>query len=108
MNNSTGWSRRSRSCPGFWGTVWHCKDIPDQPVLDFIAAQGGKWCTWNGDGSVMPNVAVAMPEGVPAKVVLAKMRRLIKRGLVEGCICGCRGDFHLPTVRRMVIAALQC
>lgn len=31
---------------------------------------------------------------VPQKVVLAKARKLIKRGLVSGCACGCRGDFE--------------
>lgn len=29
----------------------------------------------------------------PPKVVLAKLRRLVKRGLLDGCGCGCRGDF---------------
>lgn len=29
------------------------------------------------------------------KVVRAKMKALIKRGLLGGCWCGCRGDFHL-------------
>lgn len=32
----------------------------------------------------------------PEKVVLAKLRSLIKRGLLAGCACGCRGDFELP------------
>jgi hypothetical protein len=33
---------------------------------------------------------------LPAKIVLAKARSLIKRGLIEGCCCGCRGDFRRP------------
>lgn len=32
---------------------------------------------------------LAMPE----KVVRAKARKLIARGLLDGCPCGCRGDF---------------
>lgn len=32
---------------------------------------------------------------LPPKVLLAKMKSLIKRGLVSGCACGCRGDFLL-------------
>lgn len=32
---------------------------------------------------------------VPEKVVLAKLRKLLKRGLVRGCGCGCRGDWRL-------------
>lgn len=33
--------------------------------------------------------------GFPEKVVLAKMAALIRRGLLDGCPCGCRGDFEL-------------
>jgi hypothetical protein len=32
---------------------------------------------------------------VPEKVVRAKAKRLIKRGLIDGCACGCRGDFRI-------------
>lgn len=31
---------------------------------------------------------------VPPKVVLAKLRSLIKRGVIDGCTCGCRGDLY--------------
>jgi len=31
----------------------------------------------------------------PPKVVLAKLRALIKRGLLYGCACGCAGGFRL-------------
>jgi hypothetical protein len=34
---------------------------------------------------------------VPAKVVLAKARKLIRRHLLNGCACGCRGDFTIRT-----------
>ena len=40
--------------------------------------------------------ALEVPTDTPEKVALAKMRSLIKRGLVDGCPCGCRGDFELP------------
>jgi DNA-binding Lrp family transcriptional regulator len=38
---------------------------------------------------------VAERLGFPEKVVLAKGRRLIKRGLITGCACGCRGDWEV-------------
>jgi hypothetical protein len=34
---------------------------------------------------------------VPAKVLRAKLAKLIKQGLLDGCACGCRGDFELTT-----------
>jgi hypothetical protein len=30
---------------------------------------------------------------VPEKVLVAKLNKLVKRGLLDGCTCGCRGDF---------------
>lgn len=35
---------------------------------------------------------------MPQKIVLAKAKRLIRRKLLDGCYCGCRGDFE-PTER---------
>jgi len=85
-----------------------CKDIPDRPVLEFLRdlpyypedevvfpwmgplRMAGTWI-----GERPNNVALAMPAGAPPKLVLAKMRMLEKRGLIEGCTCGCRGDFEL-------------
>lgn len=81
-----------------------CKDIPVIPVLEFLAycatadfQKCGKWGTSHtNDGRLFENsVQHAMPAGVPYKVVQAKMASLIRRGLVDGCTCGCRGDFEL-------------
>lgn len=33
--------------------------------------------------------------GVPWKVLLAKARACRKKGLIDGCCCGCRGDFEV-------------
>lgn len=34
--------------------------------------------------------------GISQKVLLAKAKRLIDRGLIDGCACGCRGGFEFP------------
>ena len=31
----------------------------------------------------------------PEKVLLAKLRKMVKQRKIEGCACGCRGDFYL-------------
>jgi hypothetical protein len=37
--------------------------------------------------------------GYPEKVVRAKAKTMItRRKTVDGCYCGCRGDFHLRAV----------
>lgn len=96
-----------------------CKDIPDADVLAFLvkvsrgethwtpapAMQKG-WgsesiahvsATWYGDEKYMPENSVqhAMPPGVPAKLALAKIRQMVRRGVVSGCTCGCRGGFQI-------------
>lgn len=68
-----------------------CKDIPDAPILAVIARQqhksGGVWlCAWY----LEPYYS-----DFPDKLFRAKMGSLIKRGLVQGCACGCRGDYEL-------------
>ena len=68
-----------------------CKDIPDTPILQFLAKNPKTWHNWFEGHE--KDVGQAMPPGTPRKLVLAKMRSLIKRKLVDGCDCGCRGDF---------------
>jgi len=81
-----------------------CKDIPDKPILFFLAGLH-RWAThWTGDGISMPSVADAMPPGTPEKLRLAKMGQLIKRNLVSGCTCGCRGDFEITAKGRELLS----
>lgn len=73
-----------------------CKDILDKPILEFLLGLNGKWSNWFGnqfDNSVTHAMPMLAENGSQNKLALAKMRQLIKRGLVEGCGCGCRGDF---------------
>lgn len=81
-----------------------CSDIPTQPILEHIEIHGGIGCSWNiGDKRDVRN---AMPNGfnLPPKLVHAKMRQLINNDLVDGCCCGCRGDFELlPRGRQQML-----
>ncbi len=46
------------------------------------------WAThWQGFPNSIPD------QGFLQKVLLAKLRAMKKRGLIEGCGCGCRGDW---------------
>jgi hypothetical protein len=70
-----------------------CKDIPDRPILEFLAKNPGKWhCRYGGYENSVTN---AMPEWVDDGLALAKMRQLYRRGVAYGCTCGCRGDFEI-------------
>ena len=70
-----------------------CKDVPMVPILKFLLRHEGHWCNWTFGND--KDVCTVMPEDVPLKVVHAKMRLLIKKKYVDGCPCGCRGDFEI-------------
>lgn len=83
-----------------------CKDIPDKPVLAFLASlpvgSPGTWF-WSDDYKPNNSVIRAMPDGTPAKLGRVKMQGLIKRGLVNGCACGCRGNFEVTDKGRQMV-----
>lgn len=76
------------------GIIHQCKNIPDKPIIEFLLKHKGHRCNWClGDEKDVRN---AMPKNMASeKLILAKMRQLMKRGLVDGCDCGCRGDFEI-------------
>jgi hypothetical protein len=91
-------------------------DIDDAVFLDAVAACNDGRCTvsnlrhtWHGGAFVqgghwclIDDVVTALP-GFPLKVVRAKARRLIGRGLMDGCGCGCRGDFEITAQGRALL-----
>lgn len=60
------------------------KDIPDTAILSRIRS------IWGGFAMLWE----IWPE-LPEKLVRAKLRKLYFRDLINGCPCGCRGDFQL-------------
>lgn len=63
-----------------------CADLPDNVVLDVIALSTRPL------GATIGEVFEGLPD-YPQKIVRAKLSKLIRRGIVSGCTCGCRGDF---------------
>lgn len=88
-------------------TAIACKDIPDNTVLAFLDQKPWQkdpgyedryFATWYVG---FPNSVLAvMPPEANEKLALAKVNRLIKRGFIGGCGCGCRGDFHITAAGR--------
>lgn len=68
-------------------------DIPERPILEFLAKHQGEWCNWFFDAEVGPPNERSVVHVM--KLVLSKMKTLIRRGLATGCDCGCRGDFEI-------------
>lgn len=90
-----------------------CKDIPDEAFLTAVTAASNFWHDGNpflpvprlvvdamlvGSGcaeGMKLGVAVAFHSHIPEKLMIAKARKLIWRGLMDGCCCGCRGDWQV-------------
>lgn len=89
------------------------KDIPDEAFLAVVrefneGRAPDKVLTW--PGSDIPDYLVTGPRWAmvwdvaerleaPEKVIRAKAAKLIRRGLLDGCACGCRGDFDVVVTR---------
>ena len=79
-----------------------CKDIPEKPILELMEKFTPRWCFlyWpDAENCVLH----AMPKGVHRHLVQAKMAQMIKKGLVSGCACGCRGDFTITEKGRKTL-----
>lgn len=77
-----------------------CADIPDAVFLAAVLSTPGVGGSTEPDAWRMRWDVRAVLEhavgSIPEKLFLAKAHKLIRRGLMHGCDCGCRGDYHLP------------
>lgn len=83
---------------------FQAKHVDEAAILRMLLANAGVWHThWNGFapfawgnpkdvGPLFPG-----PLEYPDKVIRAKLSSMERRGLIDGCDCGCRGDWHVPT-----------
>lgn len=70
-------------------------DLDDVQVLRVVERS----CIERGFWSNTTVVAGAFPDA-PFKVIAAKLSKLLRRKLVTGCDCGCRGDWELTAKGR--------
>jgi hypothetical protein len=75
--------------------IVQAKHIPDDLILREVERLNNEYGCW----AMTCWVAEAMP-GMPPAVVAAKLSRLMHRGMVTGCDCGCRGDWELTAKGR--------
>lgn len=86
-----------------------CKDIDEIPILQLIAINEQETSTWTilggNDEPGDRRTIMSILGNYPRRLVLAKMRNLIeRRGLVDGCACGCSGGFTLTDKGRAHLA----
>lgn len=70
-------------------------DLTDERFMDRMldVFENGNVFGSVGNWTTTWDLEEAFPS-LPPKVIIAKAKRLIGRGLIEGCDCGCRGDFE--------------
>ncbi|MGW5519294.1 hypothetical protein [Nocardia africana] len=97
--------------------VHHVRELPDRSVLGVIGQlseaaywpypKPGHWVSrWDLAGALRL-LGFRAHHGVnemPSGYVVAKARRLLDRGLITGCGCGCRGDFELTAKGQALLA----
>lgn len=72
-------------------------DLSEPEILALLSRRPTVWHThWSGTGS-MPRVYDPTHPDAPEKVLLAKLRAMKRKGLIDGCDCGCRGDWNVET-----------
>jgi len=90
-----------------------CKDIPDEVFLAAVdeairlrSADDETVWTWAtrwdvaavlaGRPELVGTGAACDPTLFPPNLMSAKIRQLVRRGLLDGCACGCRGELSRP------------
>lgn len=74
------------------GRRMQCKDIPDEVFLDAVR-RAGEPGSWRMRWHVQAELETVLGP-IPARLLLAKARKLIAARKMGGCDCGCRGDWH--------------
>jgi len=87
-----------------------CKDIPDSVFLKAVWDTPGAWenggeDVWRMEWEVRKTLDVVIPN-IPDRLFRAKARRLIERDLLDGCACGCRGDYYLTEAGKNLIKSM--
>lgn len=80
------------------------KDIPDALFLAAVNEldRANRYRAVEPRWVMCWEVHAALPQ-YPPKVLLAKAAILMRRGLLDGCDCGCRGDYVLTDAGRALI-----
>lgn len=69
---------------------WQAKDLSDAEMLD--AVHECRLVHGYDRSATIWEIQERLAH-VPPKVVRAKLRSMVRRKVIEGCTCGCRGDF---------------
>lgn len=88
--------------------LFQCKHIPDDVMVNAVLRTSGAKdyapSSWRMRWDVETELRLLLGEKAPiglSKVMMAKFSKLERRGILHGCSCGCRGDYHIPSPNGM-------
>jgi len=74
------------------------KHVPEVPILRSLAALPG------GETANLEDI-LNHRSGYPVKAVKERLNSLIRRKLITGCTCGCRGEFAITEAGKAALTA---
>lgn len=86
------------------------KDIPEKALIDLIdrlyniprlSGYVGEIRVTYSAGAYLSDI-LKFWDNIPPKVILAKLRKLEERGKIDGCACGCIGNFTVVHEDEMI------
>lgn len=86
-----------------------CKDISTLALLRFVALWTDKKSSvtlFKHDDEPRSVWTIMLPV-IPMCVMKQKFENMVRKGLIDGCYCGCRGDFIITQRGRQRIALLE-
>jgi hypothetical protein len=81
---------------------WKASDLDDRGLLMIIEGLCICYDSWSSTDEIY-RIFSGPPDymtDMPFKVIHAKLRRLLIKGFITGCDCGCRGDWELTSAGR--------
>ena len=73
---------------------WQAKNLADATIADAIhVARQASGYTRAAFLSEVVEAVQARHADAPRKVIIAKLRSMVRRGAIDGCACGCSGNF---------------
>lgn len=90
-------------------------NIPDIDIMRFIKAKSMEAMTPGGwEAKTLPRWVFSWDfedspwsDTMPWKVVVAKLNKLERRGLISGCMCGCRMDIEITEKGQQFLDAID-
>jgi hypothetical protein len=87
-------------------------DIDDAVILDWLNQEPGRWHSHFRPEADWPErdeprfLLNAFPDrgaGVSEEALHAKLKSMLERGLIDGCDCGCRGDWRVLSLQERAL-----